>query len=86
MRAWVVSKPGPIGTGPPRPVERPEPEPGPGATSFAVGDRVGGAWLAGTDLAVAGIYLTDTHPSDQAEQALADLAADRFTGAAVISM
>jgi len=95
MRAWVVSKPGPIGTAPLRLIERPVPEPGPGellirvlrcgvcrtdlhlaegdlppkapdvtpghevvgevvatgpgVTRFAVGDRVGGAWLASTD-------------------------------------
>jgi alcohol dehydrogenase, propanol-preferring len=95
MRAWVVSKPGPIGTGPLRLTERPVPEPGPGellirvlrcgvcrtdlhlaegdlppkapdvtpgheivgevvatgpgVVRFTTGDRVGGAWLAGTD-------------------------------------
>ncbi|HTV99997.1 MAG TPA: zinc-dependent alcohol dehydrogenase family protein [Streptosporangiaceae bacterium] len=95
MRAWVVSKPGPIATGPLRLIERPVPEPGPGellirvllcgvcrtdlhlsegdlppkapdvtpghevvgevvatgpgVVRFATGDRVGAAWLAGTD-------------------------------------
>ncbi len=95
MRAWVVSKPGPITTGPLRLIERPVPEPGPGqllirvllcgvcrtdlhlaegdlppkapdvtpghevvgevvatgpgVTRFSTGDRVGAAWLAGTD-------------------------------------
>jgi len=95
MRAWVVSKPGPIVTGPLRLIERPVPEPGPGellirvllcgvcrtdlhlaegdlppkapdvtpghevvgevvatgpgVVRFAAGDRVGAAWLAGTD-------------------------------------
>ncbi|WP_433298609.1 zinc-dependent alcohol dehydrogenase family protein [Pseudonocardia sp. CA-142604] len=94
MRAWVVEQPGPIETGPLRPVDLPEPEPGPGevrvrvlacgvcrtdlhlaegdlpprrpstvpghevvgvvdslgagADRFAVGDRVGVAWLRGT--------------------------------------
>ena len=28
MRAWVVDQPGPIDTGPLRPIERPAPEPG----------------------------------------------------------
>ncbi|MCV2487874.1 zinc-dependent alcohol dehydrogenase family protein [Geodermatophilus sp. YIM 151500] len=95
MRAWVVEVPGPIGDGPLRRVERPEPVPGPrallvrvsccgvcrtdlhlaegdlpprraavvpghevvgvvqavgsGVGRFAVGDRVGVAWLGGTD-------------------------------------
>jgi len=95
MRAWVVSKPGPIATGPLRLIERPVPEPGPGellirvllcgvcrtdlhlaegdlppkapdvtpghevvgevvatgpgVARFSAGDRVGAAWLAGTD-------------------------------------
>ncbi|HUA29097.1 MAG TPA: zinc-binding alcohol dehydrogenase family protein [Streptosporangiaceae bacterium] len=95
MRAWVVSMPGPIATGPLRLIERPVPEPGPGellirvllcgvcrtdlhlsegdlppkapdvtpghevvgevvaagpgVVRFAAGDRVGAAWLAGTD-------------------------------------
>lgn len=94
MRAWVVDRPGPMATGPLRPVELPDPEPGPGqvrlrveacgvcrtdlhlaegdlvprrartvpghevvgrvdapgegATRFAVGDRVGVAWLRRT--------------------------------------
>ena len=94
MRAWVVEQPGPIATRPLRPVDRPEPQPGPaevrvrvltcgvcrtdlhlaegdlpprrpstvpghevvgvvdalgaGADRFAVGDRVGIAWLRGT--------------------------------------
>src|ERR1700728_204491 len=94
MRAWVVSKPGRIASGPLRLTERPVPEPGPGellirvllcgvcrtdlhlaegdlppkapdvtpghevvgevvatgpgVSRFGVGDRVGGAWRAGT--------------------------------------
>jgi alcohol dehydrogenase, propanol-preferring len=94
VRAWVVARPGPVGTHPLELVERPDPEPGPGellvrvdvcgvcrtdlhlaegdlpprrpstvpghevvgrvaatgpgATGFAVGDRVGIAWLRGT--------------------------------------
>ncbi|GAA2552885.1 zinc-dependent alcohol dehydrogenase family protein [Pseudonocardia hydrocarbonoxydans] len=94
MRAWEVRRPGPIGTGPLRSVERPVPRPGPGevrvrvlacgvcrtdlhlaegdlaprrpgtvpghevvgvveergagALRFAVGDRIGIAWLRGT--------------------------------------
>jgi propanol-preferring alcohol dehydrogenase len=95
MRAWVVHKPGPIGDGPLRLVDRPVPEPGPGqllirvlccgvcrtdlhlaegdlppkapdvtpghevvgevvatgpgTVRFQTGNRVGVAWLAGTD-------------------------------------
>ena len=95
MRAWIVNRPGPIGTGPLRLVDRPVLEPGPGellvrviccgvcrtdlhlaegdlaprapgitpghevvgevaatgpgTTRFRPGDRVGVAWLAGTD-------------------------------------
>jgi propanol-preferring alcohol dehydrogenase len=95
MRAWVVRRPGPAGTGPLRLVDKPVPEPGagqlrvrvrccgvcrtdlhlaegdlpprrpdvtpghevvgtvdalgPGAGRFAIGDRVGVAWLGGTD-------------------------------------
>ena len=94
MQAWVVERPGPIGTGPLRPVELPDPRPrpgevrvrvgacgvcrtdlhlaegdlaprrprtvpghevvgivdamGPGADRFAIGDRIGIAWLRGT--------------------------------------
>jgi propanol-preferring alcohol dehydrogenase len=36
MRAWAVERPGPIGTGPLVPVERPVPEPGPGELRVAV--------------------------------------------------
>ncbi len=36
MRAWAVDRPGPIGTGPLVPVERPVPEPGPGELRVAV--------------------------------------------------
>jgi propanol-preferring alcohol dehydrogenase len=95
VRAWIVDRPGPLGTGPLRLVGRPVPEPGPGeilvavaacgvcrtdlhlavgelpprrhgvtpghevvgtvtalgvgATRFALADRVGIAWLRGTD-------------------------------------
>jgi propanol-preferring alcohol dehydrogenase len=95
VRAWIVDRPGPVGTDPLRLVERPVPEPGPGeilvkvaacgvcrtdlhlavgelpprrhgvtpghevvgtvtargagGTRFAPGDRVGIAWLRGTD-------------------------------------
>lgn len=95
MRAWIVDEPGPIGSRPLRPVERPDPHPatgqlrirvltcgvcrtdlhlaegdlpphrsgvvpghevvgvvdevGPGCVRFRAGDRVGVAWLGGTD-------------------------------------
>jgi propanol-preferring alcohol dehydrogenase len=95
VRAWIVDRPGPLGTGPLRLIDRPVPEPGPGeilvavaacgvcrtdlhlavgelpprrhgvtpghevvgtvtalgvgATRFALADRVGIAWLRGTD-------------------------------------
>src|SRR5918992_542054 len=59
MRAWVIDRPGPIGSRPLRRVDRERPEPGPevvgyvdalgpGAARFAVGDRVGIAWLRHT--------------------------------------
>ncbi|HXV91706.1 MAG TPA: zinc-dependent alcohol dehydrogenase family protein [Pseudonocardia sp.] len=49
MRAWVVERPGPIGTGPLRAVERPEPEPGPGEVRL----RVEACGVCRTDLHLA---------------------------------
>ena len=76
---------------------------GPGATGFAVGDRVGAAWPAGTDgscrygrrglenLCPRSVYTGWDIPGGYAEYLVAsdayvyELAAERFTGAAVIS-
>ncbi len=49
MRAWEVSEPGPIGSGPLRLVERPLPEPGPGEVRV----RVAACGVCRTDLHIA---------------------------------
>jgi alcohol dehydrogenase, propanol-preferring len=49
MRAWVVDRPGPIGSGPLRSVELPDPHPGPGEVRV----RVGACGVCRTDLHLA---------------------------------
>jgi alcohol dehydrogenase, propanol-preferring len=49
MRAWVVQRPGPIGSGPLHLVERPDPEPGPGDVRI----RVSACGVCRTDLHLA---------------------------------
>lgn len=80
MRAWVVAKPGPMSSGPLELTGRPVPEPGPGellinAQEFrTLAERLK-------------IKVTTTpYPFSQADQALADLEAERVHGAAVLQM
>lgn len=59
MRAWVVSEPGPVGTGPLRLVDLPDPEPGPGEVLV----RVRACGVCRTDLhVVEGDLAQHRHP------------------------
>lgn len=49
MRAWAVTRPGPVATGPLRPVKRPVPQPGPGEVRV----RVSACGVCRTDLHLA---------------------------------
>jgi propanol-preferring alcohol dehydrogenase len=100
MRAWWVEEPGPIGSGPLRLGERPDPTPGPSEVLLSVracgvcrtdlhlaeGDlRPGGARrIPGHEVVAEVVGLGAGSSWTEAGQALLDLSRDRFTGAAVL--